>query len=41
VNIDQEGSHSIATGLLNDFQSQFVFGLKDPFACTSPEKTDT
>ncbi len=25
-------AHSIATGLLNDFQSQLAFGLKDPFA---------
>src|ERR1700747_288028 len=25
-------AHSIAAGLLNDFQSQLVFGLKDPFA---------
>src|ERR1700740_1205284 len=25
-------AHSVATGLLNDFQGQLAFGLKDPFA---------
>src|SRR4029077_13513290 len=25
-------AHSVASGLLNDFQGQLAFGLKDPFA---------